>query len=98
MPYADVHGLHLYYDEHGEGPPLVLIHGGLLTVEIAGIDVPVLVLVGDTDFILVPNAANAAEAADLLPQGQLAVLPGTTHMGVSRSGLVPGVVDSFLLG
>ena len=23
MPYADVNGLHLYYEEHGEGPPLV---------------------------------------------------------------------------
>ena len=238
MPYADVHGLHMYYDEHGDGPPLVLIHGGLLTIElsfgsmipalaarhrviavelqghgrtadtdrpmtfehlaadvvglldhlgidqtdvfgfslgglttyrmlidhpdrirravvasadfrndrggeidpdrlpteadfkamrdayaavapdpdhfdafaqktaglvhgfggwtsdqIAGIDVPVLVLIGDTDFILVPNAA---EAADLLPSGQLAVLPGTTHIGISRSELVPAVVETFL--
>ena len=238
MPYADIHGLHLYYEEHGDGPPLVLIHGGLLTIElsfgtmipmlaehhrvialelqghgrtadidramtfenlasdvvglldhlgidradifgfslgglttyqmlidhphrigravvasadyrndrggeidpdrlptesdfqamrdayaavapdpahfeafaqrtaglvhsfggwtseqIGGIEGPVLVLIGDTDFILVPNAA---EAADLLPQGQLAVLPGTTHIGISRSELVPVVVESFL--
>jgi pimeloyl-ACP methyl ester carboxylesterase len=33
MPYADVNGLHLYYDDLGEGPPLVLLHGGLLTNE-----------------------------------------------------------------
>lgn len=26
--YADVDGLHVYYETHGSGPPLLLIHGG----------------------------------------------------------------------
>jgi pimeloyl-ACP methyl ester carboxylesterase len=43
---------------------------------------PTLVLVGDRDFIRV---SDAAEAAELLPHGQLAVLPGTTHMDMTRS-------------
>jgi pimeloyl-ACP methyl ester carboxylesterase len=29
MTYADVNGLSLYYDEHGSGEPLVLLHGGI---------------------------------------------------------------------
>ena len=29
MSYADVNGLSLYYEEHGAGEPLVLLHGGL---------------------------------------------------------------------
>src|SRR3981081_3482480 len=32
MPYADVNGLHLYYQEQGDGPPLVLLDGGLMPV------------------------------------------------------------------
>ncbi len=29
--YADVHGLHMYYDVEGEGTPLVQLHGGTCT-------------------------------------------------------------------
>ncbi|MFI7588473.1 alpha/beta fold hydrolase [Spongisporangium articulatum] len=31
--YADVNGLHLYYETYGEGPPLVLLHAGMMTIE-----------------------------------------------------------------
>ncbi len=42
-PYADVNGLHMHYEERGEGPPLVLLHGGLLTIELNfGSVIPVL--------------------------------------------------------
>ena len=35
MSYADVNGLHMYYERHGEaGAPLVLLHGGMMTVEL----------------------------------------------------------------
>jgi pimeloyl-ACP methyl ester carboxylesterase len=27
--YADVHGLHMYYEIHGEGRPILLLHGGI---------------------------------------------------------------------
>lgn len=33
--YADVNGLHMYYEVHGEaGSPLVLLHGGMLTIDL----------------------------------------------------------------
>src|SRR2546425_2996683 len=28
MPYAAVNGLSMYYEVHGKGPPLLLLHGG----------------------------------------------------------------------
>jgi pimeloyl-ACP methyl ester carboxylesterase len=34
MSYADVNGLSLYYEEHGSGEPLVLLHGGIGSSEI----------------------------------------------------------------
>ncbi len=35
--YADVNGLHMYYEIHGSGDlPLVLLHGGLMTIDLYG--------------------------------------------------------------
>ena len=42
--YADVNGLHLYYELHGSGIPLVLLHGGMLTIDLSFADlIPLLV-------------------------------------------------------
>ncbi len=40
--YADVNGLHLYYETHGTGRPLVLLHGGLMSSEMFGPTIPAL--------------------------------------------------------
>src|SRR6266487_2865717 len=32
--YADVNGLHMYYELYGEGSPLILLHGGMLTIDL----------------------------------------------------------------
>jgi pimeloyl-ACP methyl ester carboxylesterase len=50
--------------------------------QLRGISAPTLVMVGDTDFT---PLAHAVAMFELLPQAELAVLPGTTHMGVSQS-------------
>jgi pimeloyl-ACP methyl ester carboxylesterase len=42
MSYADVNGLSMYYEEHGAGDPLVLLHGGLGSVEMFASLLPVL--------------------------------------------------------
>ena len=42
MTYAKIGELDLYYDEHGEGDPLVLLHGGIHAGEIFGAILPAL--------------------------------------------------------
>ena len=62
--------------------------------ELRAVTVPTLVLVGDRDFVLVEHAA---EMFALVPGSQLAVLPGMTHMDMTRrSDLIVPVVESFL--
>ena len=34
--YADVNGIKLYYETHGTGKPLILLHGGLGAIEMFG--------------------------------------------------------------
>ena len=40
--YADVNGIKLYYESHGTGRPLILLHGGLGALEMFGPNLPAL--------------------------------------------------------
>jgi pimeloyl-ACP methyl ester carboxylesterase len=40
--YADVNGIRLYYETHGTGKPLILLHGGLGAIEMFGPNLPAL--------------------------------------------------------
>jgi pimeloyl-ACP methyl ester carboxylesterase len=51
------------------------------TDELRSLDVPTMLIFGDRDFSPLPDVV---ELFGLLPNAQLAVLPGTTHMGVMR--------------
>src|SRR6266540_3977043 len=38
--YAPVNGLSMYYEIHGDGPPLLLLHGAYMTIDMMGPIVP----------------------------------------------------------
>src|SRR5215203_7523655 len=40
--YAEVNGLNIYYEIHGSGQPLVLLHGAYMTIDLMGEIVPAL--------------------------------------------------------
>lgn len=63
----------------------------LTTADLARIDMPVLVMVGDDDCISFAHTVRMFEA---LPQGQLAVVPGTSHLVLEEK---PALVNTLLL-
>src|SRR4029077_9397531 len=66
------------------------------TGELRSLQVPPLLVFGAHDFSPLPDVV---ELFELLPNAQLAVLPGTTHIGVTRrSGEVLALITPFLDG
>jgi pimeloyl-ACP methyl ester carboxylesterase len=64
------------------------------TDELGTLQVPTLLLFGDRDFSPLPDVV---EMFELLPNAQLAVLPGTTHVGITRRpGEVLALIKPFL--
>jgi len=64
------------------------------TGELRSLQAPALLIFGDRDFSPLPDVV---EMFELLPDGQLAVLPGTTHVGVMRRpSEVLALITSFL--
>jgi pimeloyl-ACP methyl ester carboxylesterase len=61
--YADVNGLHMYYETHGEGRPLVLLHGGLMSNETFGPVIPILVGAGHR--VIAPDLQGHGRTADI---------------------------------
>ena len=51
--YAEVNGINLYFESHGAGRPLILLHGGLGSGEMFGpvssLQVPTLIVAADAD-------------------------------------------------
>ena len=60
--YADVNGINLYYETHGSGRPLVLLHGGLGSGEMFG---PLLPALAAGHQVIVPDLQGHGRTADI---------------------------------
>jgi pimeloyl-ACP methyl ester carboxylesterase len=60
--YADVDGLDVYYEIHGEGEPLVLLHGGLTTIDISF--APLIPLLAETRQVIAIEQQGHGHTAD----------------------------------
>jgi pimeloyl-ACP methyl ester carboxylesterase len=60
--YADVNGIKLYYETHGAGRPIVLLHGGLASGETFG---PVLSDLARNHQVIVPDLQGHGRTADI---------------------------------
>src|SRR3989442_15980001 len=60
--YAEVNGINLYYETHGTGRPLILLHGGLGSGEMFG---PVLPLLAERHQVVTVDLQGHGRTADI---------------------------------
>ena len=82
--YANVNGINLYYEMHGSGRPLVLLHGGLGSGEMFG---PVLTALAEHHQVINPDLQGHGRTADIdrpidvrLMAGDIAALIDHLHL------------------
>ncbi len=89
--YADVNGLHLYYELHGSGRPLVLLHGGMLTIDLSFGDlIPLLV---DKHQVIAVELQGHGRTADIdreiTPANSASdVVALLDHLGIDRADVL----------
>jgi pimeloyl-ACP methyl ester carboxylesterase len=60
--YAEVNGLNLYYETHGNGRPLILLHGGLGSNEMFG---PIIPTLAESHQVIAPDLQGHGRTADI---------------------------------
>jgi pimeloyl-ACP methyl ester carboxylesterase len=88
--YADVNGINLYYETHGTGRPLILLHGGLGSGEMFG---PVLPQLAERHQVIAVDLQGHGRTADIdrpidarLMAGDIAAL--IDHLGLESPDVV----------
>ena len=88
--YADVNGINLYYEMHGTGRPLILLHGGLASGEMFA---PIIPAFRERRQVIVPDLQGHGRTADIdrpidtrLMADDIAAL--IDHLGLDRPDLV----------
>src|SRR5688572_993455 len=60
--YAEVNGINLYYETHGAGRPMILLHGGLMSGEMFG---PILPSLAERHQVIVVDLQGHGRTADI---------------------------------
>jgi pimeloyl-ACP methyl ester carboxylesterase len=88
--YAEVNGLRLYFETHGAGRPLVLLHGGLGSGEVFG---PIIGALAANHQVILPDLQGHGRTADIdrpidirLMADDIAAL--IDHLGLGKPDLV----------
>jgi pimeloyl-ACP methyl ester carboxylesterase len=88
--YAEINGMNLYYESHGTGRPLILLHGGLGSGEMFG---PILPTLSERHRVITVDLQGHGRTADIdrpidirLMAGDIAAL--IDHLGLDKPDLV----------
>jgi hypothetical protein len=89
--YAPVDGLRLYYEIHGSGKPLVLIHGGFGSIETFG---PVLTALSASRKVIAVDLQGHGRTADIDRPIRYELMAGTVWSAAEGSRLEPSIADA----
>src|SRR3979490_1702792 len=93
--YAEVNGMRLYYETHGNGRPLILLHGGLGSGEMFG---PVLPLLAERHQVIAVDLQGHGRTADIDRRLAVRLMPGDTAALIDHLHLAPSDVVGYSLG
>src|SRR5947208_6066547 len=93
--YAEVNGINLYYETHGSGRPLVLLHGGLGSGEMFG---PVLPTIAERHEVVVVDLQGHGRTADIDRPLDVRLMAGDIAALIDHLGLAAPDVVGYSLG
>src|SRR5437870_13409250 len=92
--YAEVNGIRLYYETHGAGRPLILLHGGLGSGEMFG---PVLPVLAERHQVVAVDLQGHGRTADIDRPIDAGLMAGDIAALIDHLDLAgPDVVGYFL--
>ncbi|NUT32043.1 MAG: alpha/beta hydrolase [Hamadaea sp.] len=93
--YAQVNGLNLYYETHGAGKPLILLHGGLGSGEMYG---PILAQFADHHQVILVDLQGHGRTADIDRPLHIALMADDIAALIDHLGLDKPDVVGYSLG
>src|SRR5688572_23796117 len=93
--YAEVNGINLYYEVHGTGRPMVLLHGGLGSGEMFG---PILPTLAERHRVIVPDLQGHGRTADIDRPIDIRIMADDIAALIDHLGLDEPDVVGYSLG
>src|SRR3984893_7504677 len=93
--YAEVNGINLYYESHGSGRPLILLHGGLGSGEMFG---PVLPLLAERHQVVAVDLQGHGRTADIDRPIDIRLMAGDIGALIDHLHLATPDVVGYSLG
>jgi pimeloyl-ACP methyl ester carboxylesterase len=93
--YADVNGVNLYYETHGTGSPMVLLHGGLGSGEMFG---PIIPTLADHHQVILVDLQGHGRTADVDRPLDIRLMADDVAALIDHLGLRKPAVVGYSLG
>lgn len=93
--YADVNGVHCYYETHGSGRPMILLHGGLGSGEMFG---PILPALTARHQVILPDLQGHGRTADVDRPLDVQLMADDVAELIDQLGVGPADVVGYSMG